>query len=217
MNRLLQLAKHTTERAPLAPLPLYVCGDNAPEEEKRWGRLMHWVKKAPEGKVRSKDVLRCLPPQGDILVDKTNMTDLPRFLNLLRSSLKWDIVGVDAEWTIPSRNADGLDLLQLGSPKMVLLIRTCHWPLNQQTGKREAPAALVQFLTSGPLKVGIEQGNDIARLRDGHGINMHPTLDLAPLAREIYPGSGHWGMTRLVKTFINPTKEVAGKGTATGI
>ena len=91
---------------------------------------------------------------------------------------------------------------------MVLIIRVCDLPDRQQL-----PKCLVDLLTSpGVIKVGCCVGNDLARLKDGHGVVVAPVVELGTLARSAFSEkTGTWGLERLTRTFGPPASFVAGK------
>lgn len=103
----------------------------------------------------------------------------------------------------------------LASDQSVVLFRPRR-EVDAQTGHRLLPKALVDFLQhEHNTKAGICQGNDIARLQEGHGVQVSPTCELGDLARSIYPLSGTWGMQRMVQSFLSPRMRVAGGCNAT--
>ena len=194
----------------LGPLTRRISSDCPPVEEARWGPLLPHMKTAAE--VRHPNMLRLEAPNAFPLVDKKNKKDLPRYLHDLKESIAFHkcrdgrlcgYLYIDAEWMGSSHSEDGLQLLQMATHIKGLLIR------------RDAfSSALKVFLESPDLiKVGINMGNDISRLREGHEIALAPTLELGDLARAVYPTSGIWGAQRLLEVFVNPKKIIQGKGT----
>lgn len=204
------------EQEGLGPRTQYIGSDNVDNEEARWGGdgegLMPWLHRSKEVLAAGTAKLIVNPPEGHIVVDNSNMDQLPHYLQSLRRNAVNNRVGFDCEWV-----DGGVDCIQIATPMQCVLIRACFFtPRCASTPYGEMPQCLRVFLTSGLVKVGIHLCTDAERLCSAWDVQLSPMHDLATDAKKVYPEIKHWGLVSLVKAFIDPSKVVAGKNTSWG-
>ena len=216
-QRLVRLA-----RDGVCPLPRCIVSDDPRNEEARYGPLMPWMICGDPDIGRQGKRIRLQPPSCTIVVDRTNFAELPRHLALLIADAYFDpdkeqhVVPWDPEWKPSPFHSDGVEALGLGSKSMLLIIRVCDLALDGT--QRQLPKCLVDLLTDPQLiKAGCCIGNDLKRLKFGHGVDVGPVAELGDLARDIFDEpTGTWGLERLAKTFGPEACFVAGKFSTAG-
>jgi hypothetical protein len=145
------------EEAGIAPRTQQIGSDNPDNEEKRWGGdgngLMPWLTRGKEVLAVGEKKLSITPCDMYVLLDASNMAELPHHLAHINRTAVRGMVGFDCEWL-----DTGVDLIQISSARFTLLIRSCFFPRNIDSPLGEMPSALQTFLTGGLVKVGICQG-----------------------------------------------------------
>ena len=208
MQQYILFAQRQKEAAARGETPRvqFVCGDNAAAEEAIWGPLYTHLPSSTSSIETSTFQHRF--SLGIHVVDKSNVRNISSLIVLLKRSAQdmapqtdgQRTIYFDAEWVLFTTS---LDLLQLGTSEIVLLIRLSLVDMPIQVKRLLEDKAF--------RKVGACIGNDVNRAERNFATNFSNTLDLTTEAKDLVGDSTRWGVVGMANEFLGRTVKISGK------